>query len=179
MVIDILSSDITVAGEADFTAATPGALDVAVNSPGSGGLNFEDSNGNLYIEPGDNILLQRLDVNIPYGFGQGQGTHKIGLAWYNPTDATFITIPELAGNSALTIPDLCGIDFQGQADGNGLLIVAPKNTTGLRYNLRLTVIDLNLSMLGLPSELNGLVLPVQYHLRVLHTKPLQALSGGT
>ncbi len=176
-VIDILSSDNTVTGEGDFTAVTPGALDVPVNPPGAAGLIFSDANGNTFFEPGDNILLQRLDINIPYGFGQGEGTHHIGLAWWNPTTAAFITIPELAGNSALVVPDLCGLDFEGQADANGLSIQVPKNNTGLRYNLMLTVIDLNLSMLGLPTELDGLVLALQYHLRVLHTKPLQATVG--
>ncbi len=175
-IVDILSSDNSHVGQGDFTAIANPPLYVAVNAVGAGGLIFSDANGNQYVEPGDNLLIQRLDLNIPYGFGQAVGTHKIGLAWKDSLN-NFITIPELAGNSAMTVPDLCGVDFEGLAGGNGLYIAAPKNTTGLRYRLALTLITLNVSMIGLPEELEGLVIALQYHLRVLHTRAMQATVG--
>lgn len=172
MILDVMTSSIVVAGQADFTAATPGALYLPVTAPGISGLPFADANGNYWFGSGDSILLQRADCEIPYGFGQGPGLHTFGLAWQNEAGG-FYPIPELAGNSIVAMPDLGGVDFEGQVSGNGLYIVCP-NGNGELKRLCLTTIDLNISQINLPADLDGVLVKVQYALQVLHSKPCSA-----
>ncbi len=170
--IDTLFSDITVGGQADFTATTPGALFLPVTAPGVSGLPFYDANGNQWLEAGDNVLLQRIGWEIPYGFGQGPGLHRIGLVWQNNIGGNYI-ITELSGNSVIVIPDNNGLVIEGQANANGLFLKVP-NGNGERKRLALTTIELNVSQINLPSDLNGVLVKVQYYAQILHSKPLQA-----
>ena len=169
--IDIMSSDISIAGEADFAAAAAtglGDLEVPVNAPGAAGLPFSDSNGNEWFEMGDNINLARLWVNLPYGFGQGSGLHSIGVAWQFQ-DNSFSIITQLAGNSIITFPVACG-----PLEAVPLGIFIPNPSALQRARLSLTSIVLNVSMVNLPAVLEGGDFFVQYHLEVFHTKALVA-----
>lgn len=173
MIFDVLSSNNTVVGDADFTAAAAPPLQVALNPIAAAGLVFSDANGNTWVEPGDRLILSRLLVNTPFCFGQGTGTHRLGIAWKNSIGG-FVIIPEFAGNSTLTVPTLEGIDFAGGPNaGGGLFIKTPTNLGKLQ--LALTVATLNVSMVNLPTDLVGQVIALQYHLEVFHTLPLAAV----
>ncbi len=170
--IDTLYSDISVSGQAEFTAATPGALYKTVAVPGVDGLPFFDANGNQWLDAGDNVLLQKLGWEIPYGFGQGPGLHRIGLAWQN-NDGDLYIIRELSGNSIIVIPDNLGLDLEGQSGANGLFLTVPDGNHE-RKRLVLTNIELNVSQINLPADLDGEVIKVQYYAQILHSKPCQA-----
>ncbi len=172
MILDIMSSSIAVAGQSDFTATAPGALYLPVTAPGVNGLPFADANGNQWFTPGDNILLQKAVPEMPYSFGQGPGLHVIGISWQNVSNGFYI-IRELAGNGVLSIPDLDGVDFEGQAGANGLMITCP-NGSGEKKRLVLTTISLNVSQLNLPADLAGVLIKVQYCLQVVHGIKLEA-----
>ena len=169
MIQDILSSSIAVAGQMDFVAAAAPPLDVAVTVPGMNGIDCHDANGNLWIEPGDNLLLQRVWCSIPFGFVQGSEETHLGIVFRNNAGASSI-ITEFAGNSAFTFPDIChGIDFPG----SGLFIANPNG--GVRWKWNLTAaLAMRVSMVNLPSVLIGTTVKVQFHFMVAHTKALQA-----
>jgi hypothetical protein len=169
MIQDILSSDITVAGQMEFTTAA--GPSVAVAPPGVAGINCHDANGNQWIEPGDNLLLQRLWVSIPYGFGQGVNETHLGIVFKDNLGGSVI-IQELAGNSALTVPDICaGIDFPG----DGLFIQVPRGTLRQRWNITAALL-MQVSMVNLPAALAATTVKVQLHFMVLHSRPMQAAA---
>lgn len=164
MIQDILSTDF-VAGRLDFTAANPPPNDIAVNNAGVGGVDFLDNAANKWFEPGDNFLLQRLWVNIPYGFGQGTGKATMDLVFVDGVGALTL-IPELGDDSRITIPDFCGITYPG----DGLFIKVPPGT--LRQKLVLVDLQMRVSMVGLPGTLVGVTVSTQFHLMLQHTRPL-------
>lgn len=168
MIFDILSSDITVGGSADFVATTPGAVQQAVTNAPVAGLDFSDANGNKWITAGDNLLITRLWCNIPHGFGQGSGEHSIGLVFKDSLGNAAI-ITELAGNSVLTLPQICS-PFEFVTPDGGLYLSVPKNLGKVKFNL--SNIALNVSQINLPAALNGTTIKVQYHVEVIHTKAL-------
>lgn len=166
MIFDTLSSSTAIVGEADFTASSA-VLEVAVNTPGAMELPFENANLDTWIEPGDNLKLMELTINVPFCFGQGTGTHLIGIAFRDSLGA-IIPIPELAGASSVVMPTLCGLTFETPVH-----IETPKNLG--RLELVLVFAGLNLSMVDLPAALDGQTFHVQYHLEVIHTLPLAAV----
>jgi len=168
MIVDIISSSIDVAGEAQFTA-TDAALEVAVSGPGADGLVFSNSYGMSYFQLGDNLKIAKLWVNIPFGFGQGTGLHTIGLGYWDGSTFELITPPFQNSSNSVGIPTLCGpLEFAP----DGLFATMPK--TGVRRQIRLVDMDLNVSMLNLPADLVGQIIKVQYHLEVLHSLPMMA-----
>lgn len=172
MIVEVVSS-IYVAGTFDFVAATPGAIQKAVNPPVPPAVvAYANSNGDTWIEPGDNLLLQQITVNVPFGFVEGDGVHFFGLALQDGA-GTVQAIPALP-NSSINIPDLChGVTFPG----NGLFILIPSNGVSAngRWQLVTPSIALNISQVNLPLALNGVTIPVEYHLQFTHTKAMQAV----
>jgi hypothetical protein len=162
---DVMSSDLTVAGKVQF-AVNSAVLEVAAVPPVAPVI-FFNANGMQWFNIGDNVLLQNLWVNIPYGFGQGDGQHTIGLAWIDAL-AGITPIPELAGNSILTIPSLCGpLDFPS----SGLFVKVPTNVG--RVRLGLTSLALNVAQVGVPAVIaDGTVFKIQYHIELFHTQVL-------
>lgn len=168
MINEILSSDIDIPGQSDFVVNN--AVDqVAVTVPGVSGLDFINGNAATLFEPGDNVLLTGAFVNIPYGFGQGLGKAYIGIAWKTLVN-TFVTIPELASNSVLVLPNFCLLEFPP----SGLYIVAPRGSG--QCSLCLTTIVMTVSQINVPTQINGDTVKVQFHLRVNHTLPLTNLG---
>lgn len=160
-ILDILCSDIVV-GQSDFVANSA-VNDVAVNNVGPTGLGFINGNGATKFQLGDNIRIRKIWATVPWGFGQGAAyapafSHRIAISWYDGVVTT--TIPILG--SATLIPVLCEpLDF-----GDGLY--APMITAGLPRGLQLTLVGLRISQLNLPAGLNGVRVPVQYFVEVLH-----------
>ncbi len=164
-IYDILSSDITQVGQADFTAAEAAGDDVAVNNvTAPNGLSFFDASGNKFFLPGEKLLIKKLWVSIPWGFGQGAAAdsapiaHRIALAFRDGADIGPIG-PFFNG---LAIPTLCTpIDF-----GAGLFAELP--VTGVKWSIQLTDLQLRISQVNMPSVLEGKRVPVQYFMEVLH-----------
>lgn len=173
MINDIMSSSLAIAGVMEFVANSA-VTEVAVVPPGVGGVPMRDANDFPYFEAGDNLLLTGVWVTIPYGFGEGEFpsgviTPKMEMKWEDGV-GTFYNIPELASNSLLTIPNLCGpLEFPP----NGLFIQTPRNVG--RVRLTLTDFLLNVSQINLPSQLEGETIKVQVHWRITHTKPLAVI----
>lgn len=169
MIIDILSSDTSVAGEMDFVAATPGPLLVPVNPPGGAhGLVFSGSLG-AWFRDGESLILTGVVVNIPYGFGQATGTAFFVMCWLDQAGVEY-DVPEFGGNNTLKLPNICGtLEFPP----DGIFLVAPKGHGSLQ--LRLKDFDFNVSMLNLPAELDGETISAQIHLRVNHTIVMTAV----
>lgn len=167
LIIEIISSDIGISGQSEFTVDA--AVDeVAVVGPAPGGLVFINGAGSGYFEAGDNVILTGALTNIPYGFGQGTGTAKLDISWVDGLNA-FIAIPELGGNT-LQLPNICGmLEFPP----GGLFLEAPKSFGPVALVLR--GIELNVSQINVPAQLDAQVIKVQFHLRVNHTKPLSTL----
>ena len=162
------------AGELDFVANS--AVDqVLINSPALMEVFFQNPNGASSFAPNENLILQRLNVNIPFGFGQGAGNHIVQIRYRQ--NAVLFEIPEFnpispAGISNLFIPDLCeGIIFP-----DGGLLLNPR-LAGLdqvnRYDLVLTSAVLNVSQISLPAALDTDTIVVAYHLQIKNTLPLQ------
>jgi hypothetical protein len=168
--IDILASDISVAGQADFVADS-GVQDVDVNNVGANGLVFANAAGESYFDLGDNALLQKLWAVINWGFGQGgynaDRAHNIGLVYWDGVQEQVINPPFNNTVRSIAIPVLCcPLEF-----GDGLYLPMP--TTGTRRQIRLSNLDLRVSMVGLPGIFDGLTYHVQYFLQVLHTSTLK------
>lgn len=169
MILDILSSNIALVGQMDFTAVEAPPLTVTVNPPVGNAIFCEDANGNKWIQAGDNLLLQRIWCNIPFGFGQGTGQAYVGLGFVDVLNNTSI-ISELAGNGIQTLPDICHVM---EFPGDGLFIQVPNAVGRVKWTVQNLV--LKLSMVNLPAVLVGQVIPLQMHFQVLHTKPIMAL----
>lgn len=165
-IFEVVSSDISVAGESDFVASNL-VNEVAVTAPGAAGLPFENANGDEWFEEGDNLVVTNFWVNIPFGFGQGTGKATVGIAWEDAL-GNFTVIPEFAGNSVVTLPNVCGLELPP----SGLFVLAPR--TGGKYRLSLTALALNVSQVNLPTALNGETVKVQYHIQLYHTQALTA-----
>lgn len=167
-VLDILGSDITVAGQSDFVAN--GAVnDLPVTNVGVNGLAFTNASGASYFALGENLMIRKIWATVSWGFGQGgpgiAGAHNIGLAYWD--GAVFQVIPCFPyATRSIDIPTLCDpLDF-----GDGIYAVMP--TTGIKRQIRLANIDARISQINLPVQLQGVTIKVQYFLEVLHTFPL-------
>lgn len=144
--------------------ATAVEVPLADGTPLAPFVPLANANGDQLFEPGENFILEFVSINIPYGFGQGTGLHRLSLVW-KPTGGGTVVIPELAGNSALDMPNLCdGIVFPG-----GLFIEAPKDDSAV---LGLVLADLNVSMINAPSSLIGETILATYFFGISHTRPL-------
>lgn len=161
--LEILSSDITVVGQGDFTVNNA-VNSVAVNSVNfATGLDFFNAINSRWFTQGDNIILTGIWISTPYQFAQSTGLCKIGIQWMDDVGVK-TPIGELSLGSALDIPDPCGmLEFPP----GGLFIITPK--TGSKRKLILNVLELNLSQLNAPASLNGSVFPVQVFVRLNHT----------
>jgi len=165
-IFEVMSSDISVAGESDFVASNV-VDEVAVTVPGASGLPFDNANGDEWFEEGDNVVVTNFWVNIPFGFGQGTGRAQMGVAWEDAL-GNFSTIVEFAGNSVVTLPNVCGLELPP----SGLFVRTP--AAGGKWRLSLTSLALNVSQVNLPTALNGDTVKVQYHIQLYHTLPLTA-----
>ncbi len=170
--IDILASDISVAGQSDFVADA-GAMDVAVNNVGANGLAFANAAGESYFDLGDNLLLQKAWSVINWGFGQGgynaNRAHNIGIVYWDGVVGQVINPPFNNTVRSLYFPLLCcPLEF-----GDGLYMPMP--ITGVRRQIRLFNLDLRISQVGLPGVFDGLTFSVQYFLQVLHTETMKAV----
>jgi hypothetical protein len=167
-IIDVIASDISVVGESDFIADSA-ALSVTVRNVGLSGLNFANANGDRYFVLGDNLNIRKVWATIPYGFAQAQGVspHTIGLAFWNGT--AFETMPPFSNSTlSLNIPVLCQpLDWN-----DGVYVKMP--VLGIRREIRLSNINLEVSQVNLPTALNTQRIPVQYFMEILHTTPMMS-----
>ncbi len=163
-ILDILSSDISVVGSADFTANSA-VNDVAVNNPaGPSGVVFSNGAGQSKFALGDNLQIQKIWATVPWGFGQGAAaaspfSHVVSFDFWD--GANLYDIGPIPGS--LVIPMLCDpLDF-----GAGLY--TPMAITGPLRQIRITSIALRISQINIPPSLDGLRIPVQYFMQVYHT----------
>jgi hypothetical protein len=169
-IIDILASEILVPGQSDFVANSA-VLDVPVTGVPVAGIPFENAIGFRTFALGDNILIQKIWSVVNWGFGQGgpttTGPHNIGIAYWD--GVVFEAMPPFPYSPrVLNIPTLCDpVDF-----GAGLY--SPMPTTGAPRQIRLTNIDLRISMVNLPADLDGETIYVQYFMQVLHNALMTA-----
>lgn len=165
-IVELMASDITVGGVSEFTVNNA-VNEVTVVTPVLGvGVDFVNAGGAKWFEAGDNPIITDIYCNIPFGFGQGTGTHKIDFAWLDNFGA--INFPqEFSAGYGIFLPSLCGpLDFPP----DGIFV---KNTGGVgKQKLNLQVLLLNVSQLNVPAALNGQVIKVQYFIELTHTKPL-------
>jgi hypothetical protein len=166
MVFDILSSA-PVAGDSEVTVNLA-VSEVAVTNTAAS-LFLRNANGDRWFAAGDNIILTGAWINVPYGLGQGTGLALINIAWEDSLGNISFP-PELGTNGGgLPFVNFCAQEFPP----TGLFIACPRNSG--RVFLRITAVAANVSMLNVPAGIDGLVLDVQWHLRVNHTLPLSAL----
>jgi hypothetical protein len=169
MIFDILSSNTGVGN--NFVVDNTLTEKALVGPPGTGNK-FSNAAARDWFEKGDNLILTGFWMNIPFGFGQGTGSVSLSLFWEDGAGA-FTVIPELADpSSTLNLPNFCGpLEFPP----NGLFIRVP--TTGAT-KFRLTNLNsiMNISQINAPAILQGTTQKVQFHLRVLHTLPIAAVS---
>ncbi len=164
-ILDIIVSE-TAEGESDFTADSA-ELDVLVNPPSVNGLTMFNANSAKTFQSGDNLLIRKIWCVIPWGFGQGASAeppfpHRVEFSYWN--GSLNVPLPCFAGN--VLYPSLCDVlDF-----GDG--ISCPMTTDGAGREIRLTGIELRVSQINIPSALDGMVIPVQYYMEVLHTYPM-------
>jgi hypothetical protein len=172
MIVDVISSDLAGTGVMDFTA-DGGVLEVAVNGPGVEGLSFHNAAGNEWFSVGDNMNVLGMVVNIPYGFGQGSGEVIVGPRWGFDGGGLSL-IPEFGGDrndsSRIFVPNACdGLDFPDK-----LYLAAPTGT-GL-FRMMLLNFQMNVSMVNLPTILDGETIKVQVSMIIEHSKPMVPFS---
>ena len=80
MLFEIMSSDISVAGEMEFVADSA-VIELTVGVPGVAGLPYKNAPGNMWFGEREGILLTAIFINIPFGFGQGTGRCQFAMAW--------------------------------------------------------------------------------------------------
>lgn len=162
-ILDVLSSDISVVGSADFTA-NGAVADVLVNNPAGNGMIMYNGAGQSKFALGDNLLIQKIWATVPWGFGQGGAgasplSHVVSFDFFDGVSLYDIgPIP-----NDIAIPTLCDpLDF-----GDGLY--APMAIVGALRQIRLTHIVLRISQINIPAILDGTRIPVQYFMQVRHT----------
>lgn len=170
-VYDVLHSAPETPGELEFeVVADSTALEVAVGDVSEDGVPFFNSNSQQFFQAGDNLMLQFIKPNIPYGFGQGTGSHRLKIMWFNELGATFL-VEELGFFSFVDIPNLCeGLNFPGA----GLFLTTPK--THGRIGLGIYSETLKVSMVNVPAVLVGETVVVGYLIGVTHTLEME---GGS
>jgi hypothetical protein len=169
MIVDILASDVTVGGAADFVA-NGAVLDLPVTAAPANGLVMSTALLDNQFALGDNFSLQRLWATINWGFGPGGpavfGPHNIGLAYWDGVNPITAIPPFQTTAHTIAIPTMCDpLDFSP-----GLLCTMP--ITGLKRRIVLSGIDLRISQVNLPTALQGQTIKVQYFIQVAHTLPL-------
>lgn len=163
---EILSSDNVTDS---FTVDTSGPLEVTLPAVGAAGLAFSNAGGSKFFEPRDNVIIQNIWCNIPFGFGQGTAKHLFDLV-YDQGGINFAP-PELDAGRVI-IPSLCGpLPFPP----SGLLLRPNVALVGGRFFFKIIAINLNISMVGVPQALNGQTIFPQYHLQIQHTRPLSPI----
>lgn len=172
VMLDIISSDIGQAGEMEFTAAAAPPLEVLILPPGATPLRFSNSDDMQLFQPGDNLLLQRLWCNIPFGFAAGTGRTRIAVLWRSEAGENRL-ISELGDGTFLTVPDVCGgIVFPG----SGLFLRTPTDMGLVGLVLTALTNENMVSMVNLPADLVGAVIKVQWSFMVQHTRPMTFLG---
>lgn len=179
MIVEIISTDIAVIGAMQFVPVAAPPLDMAVAGVGIAGIRFINGQAATEFAPGDNILLNKIWTNIPYGFGQGSGTMQIGLS-YQDALGSFIPIPAfsyLSGSSShLNIPGVaCCLEFPGEGVLIPALNYADPDPATHGFELYLTSFSMNVSMLNVPDLLVGETIKVQLHAMITHTRQMRAL----
>lgn len=163
--LDILSNHSFSGVGATFTVvASP--LTVAVLTPDAAGLYLTNPTGLAWFEPGDNLVLTGVLAKAEYGFGEAQGNHSVSF-YFEDSLGNFYTLSELGGLSYFAIPMLCEMV---EIPPSGLYIRVP--TTHGRLRLVIRNINLNVSMVNVPTGLVGQSLLVIYSLRINHTLPM-------
>ena len=179
MIQEIISTDIGIDGAMEFTPAAAPPLDLAVTGPGVDGVAFLNGQNATEFCPGDNILLNKLWVNLPYGFGQGQGTMQMGFSYLDAL-SSFIPVPAFSlrsgSSSYLNIPGAaCCLEFPGEGVLIPALSYADADPNSAGYQLYLTSFNLNVSMLNIPDLLAGEIIKVQVHAMITHTRQMRLL----
>lgn len=170
MILDMLGSDLADAGRPVFTAASPPPDEVAVAGPVAP-VSFINAQGNAWFARGDNPILNATWINIPFGFGFGTGTTRFQIVWEDSA-ANIIPVAELP-DSWVQMPDPCA---ELLFPVNGLFLTFPQSAVG-KAKLSLDGVAMNVSMINLPADLAGDVISPQWHIQVLHTKPLTLTSA--
>lgn len=142
--------------------------EVASGIPAAG-QDYATPAGLKWFEMGDNVVLTGISINLPYQFGQGTGNPFINVVWRDAGGADTL-IPELSGSSNLFFPTVCGML---ELPPDGIFIKAP--IVGGKRKLVMTAVTLNISMLNVPTLINGAVLDIGSSLRLFHTRALTAV----
>ena len=136
-----------------------------VNAVLTGTPEFIDNTSNLYFDLKDNVLIEEIQVSLPYQFGQGTITPaQIRLSWED-TAAHSGDVTEFGDEGRLYIPDIA----QPYSLTNFIEFPATATT---KYKLMLTNFDLSVSMINAPAALHGDVLNINVFLKVRHTLPM-------
>lgn len=167
MIFDILTTNPDF-GQMDFLAASAPPNSLIVNGTGAGVV-FENAFGVSWFESGDNLLISGIDLQIPFGFGQGPTKAKANFEFRDSIGASII-IPEFADTGNLVIPDTChGLVYPGK----GLFIKTPVG--GSRLQLFCVSWEFEVSLVNLPTTLVGEIVQMLLHVTVQHTRPMQSV----
>ena len=131
---------------------------------------FRNQAGNQYFAAGDSVVIQKMFIRIPYGFGQAEAPTDIQLNWDDGSGLDNISIPELSGGSGLFFPDLC--HSLEMVDSDSIFLQQPSLVAGRR--LCLTRFNLDISLINVPAALVAQVLTLEVMFLVKHTLVMQA-----
>lgn len=128
---------------------------------------FENGNGMDTFEDGDNIILRRIHMIMPYQYGgiDFVRTNVIRLVWNQPGGVGTIPIPEIGVFGLLHINPLHktfspNIKLQAPGVGQG------------NFLLEVDQIDVTISQVGGPAVLNAQDIFLGIALELEHTRPM-------
>lgn len=120
---------------------------------------------NAFVD-GDNVFLDSMRIKPPYQFGHADGEVFCSFEWFQ--NSLDFEVPELGffGNVYFPKPDI--------ALCPGIQLAAPFPGAG-NFRLELNQLEMAVSMMNVPSALNGEVLNFRVQCVVKHTLPMVVL----
>ena len=128
---------------------------------------FGTAAGQTKFQPNDNLSVISMALVLPFCFGLGSEVPQFALAWRDTGGGSY-SVPEWGTNS-YQLFSVCNAEIPiGQYLPWNPLIVGVTNS-----QLAVTALRVTISMLGVPSALNGTTQDIQIVFKVLHNLDLQ------
>ena len=158
----------------DNMAASPPSVplyDASCSGPPANTPVLFNAVGNCRFQPKDIIRLLSFGVILPYQFTLGAMEAFLELKWWNTSGLVTVPVAGFGSNGFISLP------FENSEFSVDMLLEWPNLLAGTGGGASISArvipvhgssFPVDVSMVGVPSSLNGLVLPVLPFFKVLH-----------
>lgn len=129
---------------------------------------FSTPSGLNTFVPRDNVRVLSMALVLPFCFGLGSTVPRWGLVWKDALTTTGYIVPEWSTDGQQWVP-LANTEIETDAYLPHNPLLGPPYSGA---QLAVGVMNLTISMLGVPAALNGTTQEIQIALKVLHNEDL-------